>query len=209
MEFRPMRKELSEKNMLSRGIPKHFLDVSIEDFESFDDEKRERAKHHIEAYLKNLGATLKDGKGLYLYGSNGVGKTMLASIIVKEAYRFRYTSKRITFVEYLDQYTRIWKAQSVEERESLEDLFYHYIKAVEFLVLEEVGKEQTKTEMATTVLEDLLRYREEKGLCTIMCVNMSLEELITRYGNSKSIESLIRGSMKPIKIHGEDRRAKK
>lgn len=208
MEFRPMRKELSEKNMLSRGIPKHFLNVSIEDFESFDDEKRERAKHHIEAYLKNLGATLKDGKGLYLYGSNGVGKTMLASIIVKEAYRFRYTSKRITFVEYIDQYTKIWKAQSVEEKEALEDAFYHYIKAVDFLVLEELGKEQTKIDMAVTILEDCLRYREERGLCTIICTNLSLQELIDLY-KSKSIESLIKGSLTPVKIVGEDRRTNK
>lgn len=208
MEIRPMRKELSEKNMLSRGIPKHFLNVSIDSFESFGDERRESAKHQIEYYLLNLHANLKDGKGLYIYGSNGVGKTMLASIIVKEAYRFRYTSKRLTFVEYLDQYTHIWKAQSTEEREELEDTFYHYIKAVDFLVLEELGKEQTKTEMAVTILEDLLRYREEKGLCTIICTNMSLKELMERY-KSKSIESLIRGSINPLKIYGEDRRANK
>ena len=208
MELRPVRKELSDKNMLSRGIPKHFLNVSIDSFESFGDERRERAKHQIEYYLLNLHANLKDGKGLYLYGSNGVGKTMLASIIVKEAYRFRYTSKRLTFVEYLDQYTHIWKAQSTSEREELEDIFYHYIKAVDFLVLEEVGKEQTKTEMAVTILEDLLRYREEHGLCTIICANMSLKEIIERY-KSKSVESLIRGSLQPIKIYGEDRRANK
>ena len=206
MEIRPIRKELSEKNMLSRGIPKHFLNVSIDSFESFGDERRESAKHQIEYYLLNLHANLKDGKGLYIYGSNGVGKTMLASIIVKEAYRFRYTSKRLTFVEYLDQYTHIWKAQSTEEREELEDTFYHYIKAVDFLVLEELGKEQTKTEMAVTILEDLLRYREEKGLCTIICTNMSLKELMERY-KSKSVESLIRGSMNPLKIYGEDRRS--
>ena len=205
---RPVRKELSVKNMLSRGIPKHFLDVSLDDFDTDGNEKRERAKQHICSYLTNIDKTLRDGKGLYLYGSNGVGKTMLGSIIVKETYRYRYTSKRLTFVEYIDQYTKIWKAQSVDEREAMEDSFYHYIKSVDFLVLEEIGKEQTKLDMAVTILEDCLRYREEKGLCTIICTNMSLEELVGLY-KSKSIESLIRGSMTPIKIVGEDRRAKK
>lgn len=192
--------------MMSKGIPKHFFSVTIDDFNTYGESMLENAKSIVSDYISDIDETYFSGRGLYLYGSNGVGKSMLGSIIVKEAYRHRYSSKRITFVEYINEYTKIWKSQSIEEKESLEDLFYSYTKAVDFLVLEEIGKESTKPDLAVTILEDCLRYREEHGLCTIICTNLSLKDLIALKYQSKSIESLIRGSMTPIKIIGVDRR---
>ena len=34
---RPIREELSEKNMIAKGIPNHFLSVTIDDFNTYDD----------------------------------------------------------------------------------------------------------------------------------------------------------------------------
>ena len=206
-EKRPVREELSEKNMMIKGIPKHFLNVTIDDFNTYGEEMLENAKNIVSDYISDIDDTYSSGRGLYLYGSNGVGKSMLGSIIVKEAYRHRYSSKRITFVEYINEYTKIWKSQSIDEREYLEDLFYSYTKAVDFLVLEEIGKENTKPDLAVTILEDCLRYREEHGLCTVICTNISLKYLISLKYQSKSVESLIRGSMTPVKIIGVDRRS--
>ena len=206
-EKRPVREELSEKNMMIRGIPKHFLKVTIDDFNTYGEEMLENAKNIVSDYISDIDDTYSSGRGLYLYGSNGVGKSMLGSIIVKEAYKHRYSSKRITFVEYINEYTKIWKSQSIDEKEYLEDLFYSYTKAVDFLVLEEIGKENTKPDLAVTILEDCLRYREEHGLCTVICTNISLKDLISLKYQSKSVESLIRGSMTPVKIIGVDRRS--
>lgn len=182
------------------------MSVTIDDFNTYDDIMLENAKNVVINYISDIDSTYSSGRGLYLYGSNGVGKSMLGSIIVKEAYRHRYSSKRITFVEYINEYTKIWKSQSIEEKESLEDQFYSYTKAVDFLVLEEIGKESTKPDLALTILEDCLRYREEHGLCTVICTNLSLRDLISLKYQSKSIESLIHGSMTPVKILGVDRR---
>lgn len=209
MTERPLRKELSKKNLSSKGVPNHFFDTTIDDFETYDNDTLTKAKRIITEYLDNLPVHRRNGDGLYLCGSNGVGKTMLSSIIVKEAYRHRYSSKRITFVEYIDQYTKIWKAKTVEEKEELEDQFYSYIKAVDFLVLEEVGKESTPRDMAVTILEDCLRYREEHGLCTIIVANLYLKDLIGQKYQSASVESLIRGHTKLVKIIGIDRRVNK
>lgn len=206
MNKRPIRNVLSRKNLLFRGVPVHFLESELSDFNTYDNDSLIKARKTVQDYLADIDSTRENGRGLYIHGTNGVGKSMLGSIIVKEAYRHRYTSKRITFVDYINEYTRIWKAQSVDEKESLEDLFYSYIKAVDFLVLEEVGKEQTKIDMAVSILEDCLRYREEHSLCTIICTNLHLKALMELY-KSKSIESLIHGSMTPIKIVGEDRRS--
>ena len=205
---RPLRQELSPKNMLSRGIPKHFLDVSMDDFKTFDDPLLEVAKDFVARYISRIDLTRVTGDGIFFYGSNGTGKTMLSSIIIKEAYRHRFSSKRITFMEYINEYTKIWKARTVDEKENMEDYFYSFVKAVDFLVLEEVGKEQSNRDISVSILEDCLRYREEHGLCTIICANMYLEDLIKRY-ESTSIESLIKGNTRPVKLIGIDRRSTK
>ena len=205
--MRPLRDNVSRDSLVMMGVPKKFCNKTLADFDTFGKKSLKQIKNFIQDYIDNLEENVEENKGICFMGSNGVGKSFLSCIILKEMYKHRYSCRRVTFSSYISAYTESWGA-SKSERDMIEQDLLDKYKGVEFLVLEEIGKE-IDSKIAKPILEDLLRYREEKGLCTIMCVNMSLEELITRYGNSKSIESLIRGSMKPIKIHGEDRRAKK
>ena len=128
---------------------------------------------------------------------------MLACIIAKEAYKRRYSTRRVTFVDYMSRYTLMWGAKSIEEKESAEYDLYNNYKAVEFLVLEEVGKE-VDSKASAPILEDLLRYREDNGLVTIMCTNLSPKDIESRYG--VSVFSLMRGTMTPVRIEGIDKR---
>ncbi|MBO8161067.1 MAG: AAA family ATPase [Thermosipho sp. (in: Bacteria)] len=198
---RPIRTHLSPVNLSRRGVPKKFHNLTIDDFDDFEKQDLVKVKEVVKNYIENLDEVFEQNLGLLLYGSNGVGKTFLASLIVKEAYRHRYTSKRCTFVEYINEYTKVWNAKSVQEKEELEELFYHNYKAVEFLALEEIGKE-LDTKLSPTILEDLLRYREDKGLPTIICTNLTPKTIVERYG--QSIGSLIKGNFTPIKIVGAD-----
>ena len=129
--------------------------------------------------------------------------TFLASMMVIEAYRCRYSARRVTFSEYISRYTSMWGAKTPEEKELLEDVFYNSYKAVEFLVLEEVGKE-LDTKLGAPVLEDLLRYREDNSLVTVICANLPPSEIKDRYG--ASVSSLLKGNMTPILIEGRDKR---
>lgn len=203
MQKRPMRKTLSPVNLSKRGVPKRFHDIKVEDLKDYGSEERRELLKTIVKYINNLDAMFNKNVGLFMYGSNGVGKSFIASLIVKEGYKHRYTSKRCTFVEYVQEYTRMWNVKDSVEREHLEELFYHNYKAVEFLCLEEVGKE-LDTKLSPVVLEDLLRYREEKGYPTIICTNISPKTLVEQYG--ASIGSLIKGNFIPIKLVGKDRR---
>lgn len=203
---RPLRTRLSEKNLSIIGIPPKFHKVTINDFETYGDADLKRVKLYVGNYLSDIDIKFKNNSGIYFYGANGVGKTMLSCIIVKEAYRHRYTSKRVTFAEYVQKYTNMWGAKNPSERESLEDEFYNRYKAVEFLVLEEIGKEMD-TKAVRPILEDLLRYREDNGLVTIYCSNLAPSQLKSIYGNS--IFSLISGNTYPISIDCEDKRREK
>lgn len=204
MSKRPVRTVVSEDSLKLIGIPKSFRGNTLKDFDVKGKSELKKVKGLVQAYIEDLDNNFENNKGLFLYGSNGVGKTMLSSIILKEAYRHRYTSRRSTFVEYVDKYTKVWNAKSAEEKATLEDELYTYYKAVEFLVLEEVGKE-IDSKVSASILEDLLRYREDNGLVTIVCTNLNIPLMTERYG--ESCISLLKGNTTPVMIECEDKRA--
>ena len=195
--MRPIRTTLSNKNLINMGVPKALLDLSLEDLDL-----NEKILDYVQGYIDNIDNSFKYNKGLFLYGSNGTGKTSIASIIIKEAYRHRYTAKRMTWVDYMTLYTRAWGCNNFELKMHTEDVIKD-IKDREFLVLEEIGKEQDN-KLAMTLLEDLLRHREDKGFPTIICTNLAPKSVVERYG--ASIESLIKGNMTPMKLVGKDNR---
>lgn len=205
MSKRPLRNTLSDKALDVIGVPKHLRPLSISDFNTYGTKSLSAVKTYMAEYLSDIDTVFSENKGLFLYGSNGVGKTFIGSMIVKEAYRWRYSTKRVSFADYVQEYTRAWNAKSVDEREELEGILYTEYKAVEFLCLEEIGKE-IDTKIAAPILEDLLRYREDHQLPTIVCTNLDIDMVGERYG--QSIVSLIKGNMTPILIEGEDKRSK-
>lgn len=200
---RPVRTHMNETSLSLIGIPKTFINKSLEDFVTRGSSALSDVKKLVKYYIDSIDDNFENNKGLFMYGSNGVGKTMLSCIILKEAYRHRYTSRRTTFVEYINKYTRVWDAKNSDERDLLEDELYTYYKSAEFLVLEEVGKE-IDSKVAAPILEDLLRYREDHGLVTIICTNLNIKLMTERYG--ESCISLLRGNTTPVMIECSDKR---
>ena len=200
--MRPLRETMSPKSLIMIGVPKQFVNKSIEDFDTFDDEQFKAVKRFTIEYIANITDNFENCRGLYLYGSNGNGKSFIASLIIKEAYRRRYSAYRITFANYINYYTRAWYSKDFNEKEELEVDLYKY-KAAEFLALEEVGKE-IENSITAPILEDLIRYREDKLLPTIICTNLQLRNMKGQYG--ESVFSLIQGNMVPIKLEGKDQR---
>lgn len=200
---RPTRECVSSRSLSLVGIPKAFHNKTLADFNTYGSSELERVQQFVKEYIIDLSNNFNECSGILLYGSNGVGKTFLSCMILKEAYRRRYTSRRVTFVEYINAYTKIWSTHSLDEKELLEGNFYTQYKAVEFLVLEEVGKE-VDSKISAPILEDLLRYREDHGLVTIMCTNIEPKELKNKYG--ASCYSLMQGNMIPVLISGKDKR---
>ena len=199
---RPVRTTLNVDSMVKViGIPRKFIRASVEDI--FDDTpSRKELKEFIREYLAKLDEYFVDGKGLYMYGSNGVGKTFISSLILKEAYRRRYSCHRLSFMEYCTMYTRVWDARGLDEKEEMEVELYEY-KDAEFLVLEEIGK-GVENSVTVPILEDLLRHREDIGAVTIFATNLSPATMKEQYGNS--IYSLVTGNCIPIKIEDVDHR---
>lgn len=200
--MRPMRTQLSITSMVKViGIPRKFVGATVHDL--YDNSPaRKKLVEFIKSYIHNFNSNIEACKGIYIYGSNGVGKTFISSILLKEAYKRRYTCKRVSFMEYCSVYTRVWDARSLEDKETLEATLYDY-KGAEFLVLEEIGK-GVENSVTVPILEDLLRYREDNSLTTVIATNLSPSALSEQYGTS--VMSLIKGNFTPMKIEDEDYR---
>lgn len=200
--MRPVRDDVGKQSLVMMGVPKKFCDKTIEDFKTYRKKSLSDVKNFVVDYLNDITDNIEEGRGICFIGSNGVGKSFLSCIILKEAYRHRYSCRRVTFSSYIGAYTESWGA-SKNDRDVLEQDLLDKYKGVEFLVLEEIGKE-IDSKIAKPILEDLLRYREEHGLVTLICANLTPDTLKDLYG--ASVCSLINGNMTVIIIDGEDRR---
>lgn len=202
---RPPRDFLSAYTMTNViGIPRKFVEKSLNDFETPSEELKD-IKSFVSEYMNNIHSNFKNCKGIYFFGNNGAGKTMLSSLILKKAYGNRYSCKRITFQEYVQLVLNVWSAKG-EEKDAREENLFTNIKGVEFLVLEELGKEIQTSLDTNAILEDLLRYREDKGYPTIFAANISIEKVREMYG--ASIHSLIEGNSVVIELSTFDGRKK-
>lgn len=201
--MRPVRTTLNEKSLIMMGVPKRFCKKTIADYDTFGKKSLKEVKDFIVHYINDILTNIQDNRGICFIGSNGVGKSFLSCIILKEAYRHRYSCRRVTFSAYISAYTDGWNTRNKDEKDVLESELYEKYKAVEFLVLEEIGKE-IDSKIAKPILEDLLRYREENGLVTLICTNMTPKDIKDSYG--ASVCSLINGNMTVIMIDSEDMR---
>lgn len=186
----PPRKRLSVKNLLSRGIPRLFINATINQYDIDS-----KIKRTINNYLDELDQMYEDCINLVLYGSNGNGKSFCATLVVKEAYIQRYTSYITTFQSLLD-------LQFKKDKEEVRELLDDYYNA-DFLVIDEIGKEiKAKSEFNVIILEEILRLRDTKGLPTILCTNLEIEDLFEEYG--QSVASLVRGNFVKLKFKDGD-----
>lgn len=153
----------------------------------------------VRKYIRNIHRNYKKGRGIFFYGSNGVGKTELASITLIEAYRARYKCKYTT----LNLLTPIGVRSGYDEDIKAE--YFGYYLNVDFLVIDEIGKEQQGEKKANiTVLEEVMRHRDMAKLPTILITNLIPQDFRERYG--ESIYSLIFARFIDIGITGEDKR---
>lgn len=196
MGKRPVRTVLSAKNLLYRGVPKEFIHATLEEYPIDED-----LKELFGNYMLHLDVMFDDKVNMILYGSNGSGKTYLSSLVIKEAYRKRYSAFRTTLQNFIDLHFR-------KDEEEVREKLWKTINA-EFLVLDEVGKETfAKNQFNIIVLEELMRQRDTLGRPTIICTNLPLEGdggLYKQYGNS--IKDLIEGNFIKTEFVGESQRA--
>lgn len=171
------------------GIGKMYWTAEIEDFKSVT------FYNQILKYCTNIHSFKRQGIGLFLWGNNGLGKSHLASIVLKEAVRCGYSGLFTTQHQFLSSHFD--KSLELKDRCAL----------VDFLVLDDMGKEySTSKGWAELNFENLIRTRAKELRPIVITTNYNPKEFGEKYG--PSVRSLSMEILHSINVKGQDWRVK-
>lgn len=155
----------------------------------------------VEDYRAHLEPFAARGLGLLLIGPKGVGKTMLATLMLKEFIKRGMKGFSILFSEVTDQITAGWgsgdKARAAQE--SFDDRFTH----TDVLLLDDLGKEWSSANtMAKVHFDNILRRRVQNNRVTLLTSNLGVDGLVSNYG--EGVLSLLKEKSMAVPIVGQD-----
>lgn len=186
-------------------IPAKYIGKTFEDYEVTG--ANEKAVNWAKYKIENLQ------KGMYFYGSPGVGKTFLVSIMAQEYL------KRGKSVIFIDVPNLLEKLRSTYDKgsENTIDEMMESLTRVEILILDDLGAENS-TEWAIEKLYLIINGRYISNRLTIVTSNYNLNDVAVRM-NAKKVEggritgdriaSRVKEMCNVCKIDGADRRIKK
>ncbi len=142
---------------------------------------------------------VEDGRGLLLWGERGTGKTMLATLILKELIKRGYRCYASTFNQAIEAFTAGWRSQ--EDSQWYEKTF----KYSKILLLDDLGKEHWGASgggLPKSTFDNLLRERVQGRRTTFITTNMTPPELRRGYGEG-TMDLIIQQSRPAWHFRGE------
>ena len=188
----------NNKYYLSCGILPKWFDKTFKDFTNED---AMPIKEFVLQYLSNVKDYKKEGVGLYLWGANGVGKSLLLNCAFKELINKGYKVRIVSFSELITNFANGWYDKT--QQEVMSDL-----KNCDFLGIEEVGKEfQSKeSSLAKTVLDNIYRYRLQHLKPTWITSNANAQPKNIKVLYSEDIASMMKEGCIDLQVKGNDYR---
>lgn len=178
------------------GIPREYWRL---DLDKFDGDPK--AMRMVEAYCNNIDKVKRKGIGFLLSGPNGIGKTTLMMITLKEALSKGYTAFYMTLADIFHTIYLGYEFPGllIELRE--------HLRTTEFVAVGDLGKDYHRKgseDFVRAEFDTIFRYRRSRYLPTLMDTNMTKDELEDTYG--ESLMSLFASKTKIIRMDGVDYR---
>lgn len=155
-------------------IPKEIRDAHIKSIFPGDKNRSEVIKylsHFAKEYKQN-----KTGKGLYLHGNFGSGKTYLIAAVLNELAN-----------QGIEVAIVYWPEMLRELKSSFDDDFkekFNYIKKIPILFIDDIGAENVTPWNRDEILGPILQYRMQESLSTFFTSNLNIEELEQHLSNT-------------------------
>lgn len=176
---------------MTANIPPKFIDMSLKDFTN------ELPRRYVN-YIGQFDWWMTKSVGLYLFGSNGTGKSFLLAELVKKA----LDSGRTAYFTTLEQLlTKIYKALNDPE---LEDEIVE-ITNVDFLAIDEIEKiykTDKENSFAGIAFDNLFRTRSNNEKTISVTSNKEIHELKGIHG--QHLVSLFKENLVPVLVAGSD-----
>ena len=158
------------KLYLSSGIGAPYQRLGWKDYQG-DPELVQVLRKYVEDHEQYIAS----GEGLFFQGPVGTGKTMLATLVLKDLLKEGYSVYAKTFSQAIDMFTAGWYDD--EERK----YFHKKFVASQILLLDDIGREH-KTRLSESTFDSILRTRVQEGRPTLITTNMTIDEMESGYG---------------------------
>ena len=192
-ECRPHIIEMRRHGRVLAPLPKRLRNISFDRNPVANMDRKQLAP--IRKYIAELDANHGAGRGLWLAGPKGTGKTTLAALVMKHFLEAGYSA---AFWPYFRLLERIQSTFDTAD-ESVWDLRVQ-LEDLGLLVLDDIGREHPNEYAITTahaVIDD--RYNNDRP--TIITTNLAEDELEARIGDG-ALDRLYETCGEPIRFDG-------
>lgn len=160
------------KHYWAAGIGVLYQRLTWDDWEG-NPELREKMLNYARFRVDNTNR----GLGVLLTGDVGRGKTLLATLLLKELVRDRYSCYSTTFATMIETMTAGWRDRDAQR------YYQRKVRQSSVLLLDDLGREfRRQSLLSETTFDDVLRARTQAGRVTFITTNQSLDELHEGYG---------------------------
>ena len=184
------------------GFPKKFLDDEQWNLDMLVDRPYYNA---VKSYIDDFLFNYDNGKGLFIHGAQGRGKTTIECIIAKRVAQMINPDKpnNTYFNVGFSMYEDIVQSQLDNAKR---DLYMKFIYKSDLLIIDNVGNEIGKNAngYSQRILEMILRKRDNLALPTIISTNFSVKEMETEY--NKDVKDFILQNDEVIYFAGDNYR---
>lgn len=165
-------------------------------------EPRTRAVvEEIRAYVAELDARLADGRGLWLTGDVGTGKTTLAMLVSKATIEAGRSAAIYSLPRLLARIRRTYDGE-VGELSYLD--FFNRLTSVDLLHIDDLGVEK-RTDWVLEQLYAIVDERYVTNRAMIVTTNLDIDRLEEQIG-PRTVSRLVEICGDPLPLFGDDQR---
>jgi DNA replication protein DnaC len=155
----------------------------------------------VRAYVDDLDHNLAEGRGLWLMGDVGTGKTTLAMLVSRHAIE---AGRSVAIYSLPRLLARIRRTYEADAREDSYLAFFERLTAVDLRHIDDLGAEKS----SDWVLEQLYaivdeRYEARRGL--VVTTNLPVDRLEEQIGR-RTVSRLVEICGDPLPLFGDDLR---
>jgi DNA replication protein DnaC len=155
----------------------------------------------VRDYCASIEENVASGRGLWLYGSSGTGKTTLAMLVSRTALEAGRSVAIYSLPKLLSRIRRTFDAETGEQ--SYSDLFER-LATVDLLHVDDLGAEN-RTEWVLEQLYALVNERYEGQRSLVVTTNLEEHDLEEQIG-ARVVSRLVEMCGDPLPLFDEDRR---